>query len=113
MFIALSVLLAVACLLPAMAKLLGHPMMRQSADHFRIRWSRYQLIGVAELAAAAGLLVGLWWHPIGLAAASGTAVLLFGALITHRRANDEAKAMTPALLALVISFAYVAVALSS
>ena len=56
--------------------------MRQSAAHFRIPWSRYRLIGVAELAAAASVVIGLWWHPLGVAAAAGMALLLIGALIT-------------------------------
>jgi hypothetical protein len=67
MLVALSLLLAGACLLPGAAKLAGHPKMRASAAHFGIRWPRYRLIGVAELAAAAGVLMGLWWHPFGLA----------------------------------------------
>ena len=35
-------LLAAACLLPAVGKLTGNPKMRQSAAHFGIPWSRYQ-----------------------------------------------------------------------
>jgi uncharacterized membrane protein YphA (DoxX/SURF4 family) len=87
--------------------------MRQSAAHFGVPWPRYRLIGAAELAAAAGILVGLWWHPIGLAAAAGMILLLTGALITHRRAADSGKDMAPALLALVITIAYLAIALAS
>ena len=76
MFVTISLLLAAACLLPAAGKLTGQPKMRQSAAHFGIPWPRYRLIGVAELAAAAGILIGLWWHPLGLAAAAGMALLL-------------------------------------
>lgn len=113
MFVTLSLLLAAACLLPAAGKLTGQPKMRQSAEHFGIPWSRYRLIGVAELAAAAGVLAGLWWHLVGLAAAAGMTVLLLGALITHRRAADHGKEMAPALLALAITVAYLAIALTS
>jgi uncharacterized membrane protein YphA (DoxX/SURF4 family) len=113
MFVTVSLLLAAVCLLPAAGKVLGHPKMRQSAEHFGIGWPRYRLIGVAELAASAGILIGLWWHPVGVTAAAGMAVLLFGALITHRRAADSAKEMAPALLALAIAIAYLAVALTS
>ena len=76
MFVTISLLLAAACLLPAAGKLAGQPRMRESAAHFGIAWPRYRLIGVAELAAAAGILAGLWWHPLGLAAAAGMALLL-------------------------------------
>ena len=40
-------------------------------------------------------------------------VLLTGALITHRRALDSTKEMAPALLALAITLAYLAIALTS
>lgn len=113
MFVTVSLLLAAACLPPAAGKLLGHPKMRQSAAHFKIPWPRYQLIGVAELAAAAGVLFGLWWHPLGVAAAAGMALLLTGAMITHRRAADSGKETAPALIALAITIAYLAIALTS
>ncbi len=109
MFIALSVLLAVACLVPAIAKLGAHPKMLASAGHFGIPWSRYRLIGVAELVAAAGVLAGLIWAPIGVAAASGMCVLLVGALATHRRSGDRLQEATPALVALAAGLAYLAV----
>jgi uncharacterized membrane protein YphA (DoxX/SURF4 family) len=113
MFTALSLLLAAACLLPGSAKVLGHTKMQKSAAHFGIPWRHYRLIGVAELAAAAGVLAGLWWHPLGVAAAAGMVLLLIGALITHRRALDSAKEMAPALLTLAITIGYLAVAVIS
>jgi hypothetical protein len=111
-FATVSLLLAAVCLLPAAGKILGHPKMRQSAARFGISWPRYQLIGAAELAAAGGGLIGLWWHPLGLAAAAGMALLLLGAVITHRRAADSGKEMAPALLGLAVAFAYLAIALA-
>jgi hypothetical protein len=113
MFVAASLLLATTCLLPAAGKLLGLPKMRRSAAHFRIGWRNYQLIGVAELAAAAGILIGLRWHPLGVAAGAGMILLLLGAVITHRQAADSGKEMAPALLALAITLAYLAIALTS
>lgn len=110
MFIALSLLLVAVCVLPAAAKLLGHPKMRQSADRFDIPWHRYRLIGVAELVAAAGVLTGLAWRPAGLAAAAGMTLLLLGALGTHRRAHDRVADALPALVALAVAIAYQVVA---
>src|SRR6266545_7643707 len=95
MFVIISLLLAAACLLPAAGKLTGQPRMRQSAAHFGIPWPRYRLIGVAELAAAAGILIGLWWHPLGLAAAAGMALLLLGAIITTGRQPIARKRWRP------------------
>ena len=111
MFAALSALLLMGCLLPSAAKLAGHPRMRESARRFRIPWQRYRLIGVAELAAAAGVLAGLRWHVLGLAAAGGMALLLAGALIMHRRAGDHGKEIAPALIILLIAVGYLITAL--
>src|SRR5579864_8242329 len=109
-FIAFSLLLAAACLVPALGKLTAQPKMVASASHFSIPWPSYRLIGVAEVAAVAGVLAGLCWIPIGVAAASGMAVLLVGALSVHRRAGDRLQEAAPAVLGLAVSLAYVAVA---
>ena len=110
MFVAVSILLTLLCLLPAAAKLSGQARMRQSAQRFGIAWERYRLIGVAELAAAVGILAGLRVRPLGAAAALGMALLLIGALVTHSRAGDAAKEQAPAGVALLVSIAYLAVA---
>lgn len=112
MFLTLSLLLAIVCLAPGVAKLRRHPKMLASASHFGIPWTRYRLIGSAELAAAAGVLVGLSWRGMGLIAAAAMALLLVGALATHRRAGDGLKDAAPAVVALAISLAYLAVALN-
>ena len=109
MFVTISLLLAAACLFPAAWKLAGHPKMRHSAAHFGIPWPRYRLIGIAELAATAGILIGLRRHSLGVAAAAGMVLLLLGALITHRRAADSPRETAPALLALAITIAYLTI----
>jgi uncharacterized membrane protein YphA (DoxX/SURF4 family) len=113
MFLTVSIVLAVACLLPAAGKLLGNPKMRQSAARFGIPWHKYQSIALAEIAATASVVSGLWWRPIGMIGAVGIVLLLLGALLYHRKANDDAKEMSPALVALVITIAYLAVAVAS
>jgi uncharacterized membrane protein YphA (DoxX/SURF4 family) len=110
MFLAVSLLFVAVCVIPGAAKLLGHPKMRQSADRFGIPWPRYRLIGVPELAAATGVLIGLAWRPAGLAAAAGMTLLLLGALATHRRAHDSVADAVPALVALAVTIAYQVVA---
>ena len=63
-------------------------------------------------AAGAGILTGLWLHPLGLTAAAATALLLLGAIITHRKSADSAKEMAPAWLALLFTLAYLTIALA-
>jgi hypothetical protein len=108
-----SVVLALACLLHAAAKLTGQTRMRASASGFGIAWERYRLIGPAELMPAAGVLGGLASHPLGLAAALCLGVLLLGAVVTHVRAGVSPREMLPAVLVLTVDGVYVAVALSS
>jgi hypothetical protein len=85
--------------------------MRRSASHFGIAWRRYRLIGFAELGAAAGILIGLFWRPAGVLGAAGMTLLLLGALLMHLRAHDSVREALPALLALAVSGMYLAVAL--
>jgi hypothetical protein len=108
MFLALSLLLVAVCVVPAAAKLAGHPKMRHAANHFGIPWNRYRLIGIAELTAAAGVLAGVFWRPVGLLAAAGMTILLLGALATHRRVRDRAREALPALVALAVALSYLA-----
>jgi hypothetical protein len=110
MFTTLSILLAVLCLVPSAAKLSAVPAMQSSAEHFGIPWDRYRLIGVAELAAAVGLLAGLVWPPIGVAAAAGMLALTAGALVMHRRAGDSLKEAGSAIVVLLVAIAYLVVA---
>jgi DoxX-like protein len=106
MLTSLSLVLAAACLIPAAAKLSSQPRMLASATHFGIAWQRYQLIGVAELGAAIGILAGLVWRPIGLIAGMCLAALLLAAVLTHVRAGDRGRELMPALLILALDAMY-------
>jgi hypothetical protein len=75
---------------------------------------RYRLAGVPEpwlnplavllLAAAAGLLVGLAWAPLGITAAGGLVAYFVIAVAFHLRAGDQRHLPTPVLmLALAIT----------
>jgi hypothetical protein len=113
MFIAMTMLFVIVCVLPALPKLAGQPRMRYAAERFGIPWRRYQLIGTAELAAAVGGLVGLFWRPAGLLAASGIVLLLAGALAFYRRTNGSLAEAVPALVALIVTAVYLTVALAA
>jgi hypothetical protein len=112
MFTLVSIVLAALCLLPSAAKLSARPAMQASAEHFGIAWEQYRLIGVAELAAAAGVLGGLVWPPLGIAAAGGMAALTAGALVMHARAGDDPRNAGSAVLVLLVAVAYLALALA-
>jgi uncharacterized membrane protein YphA (DoxX/SURF4 family) len=85
----LALLLSVAFAGAGVQKLLGSKMMREAADHLKIPYERYRLIGIPELAAVVGLLVGLAFWPLGVAAAAGLVILMVGAVVIHLRSGDK------------------------
>lgn len=42
-----------------------------------------RFVGLAEIAAAAGLVGGIWWQPLGIVAAAGAIAVLIGAIAFH------------------------------
>jgi uncharacterized membrane protein YphA (DoxX/SURF4 family) len=64
-----------------------------------------RLIGVLEILGAAGLVIGLWIGPLGIAAATGLVVLMIGAVSYHIRAHDTAMKLLPSLILLLLSAA--------
>lgn len=107
--IVLSVLLAVAFLGAGGAKLAGLQQMRTNAAHLDFPYPAWRGIGALEVAGAAGLLVGLAWAPLGVAAAIGLTVLMIGAAAAHLRHGDPVAAAMPAMvLALVAVLTLVA-----
>lgn len=109
LLLVLGALTALFILGAGISKITAQPAMRESADHFSIAWSRYRLIGFAEVAAAIGIVLGIWFNGLGLAAGIAVVALMLGALGFHVRFRDAVKAMAPALLALAAASGFVAV----
>jgi hypothetical protein len=45
-------------------------------------------LAACEFAGAAGLVAGIWWPPIGIAAGIGLVLYFVGAVVSHLRAGD-------------------------
>jgi hypothetical protein len=99
----LSCLLAAALLFSGSRKLAGGKAVTDEAAHLGVPVRAYRLIGVAEAAAAAGLLIGLAWAGLGVAAAAGLVLLMSGALISHIRVGDAAGRWAPAAVLAVLA----------
>ena len=74
-------------------------------DHLGVAPLQWRLIGACELAGVAGVLVGLMWAPIGIAAAIGLALLSIGAIAFHVRASDSVADTAPAVIGLALAVA--------
>ncbi|HEX2344129.1 MAG TPA: DoxX family protein [Vicinamibacterales bacterium] len=58
-------------------------------------------LAACELAGAAGLLAGILWPPLGIAAAVGLVIYFVGAVISHLRVGDV-KGLGPAVFMLFV-----------
>lgn len=103
MFIAtvvVSVLLALAAIGSAAAKLTKNPKVVENLTKVNVPMSWLPRLAVAEIAGGVGLLVGLAVPAIGIAAAIGLILYFVGAVITHVKASDKELA-PPAMFALL------------
>ena len=82
-----SVVLALLFLLTGAGKVLGLAFANQNRDRLGVHPTFWRVTGVLEWAGAVGLIAGIWWWPIGLAAACGLALLMLGAIASRVRAH--------------------------
>ena len=61
-------------------------------------------LAACQIAGAAGLVIGIWWAPLGIAAAVGFVAYFLGALAAHLRKSDF-KNLSGALLMFVLAVA--------
>ena len=59
--------------------------------------SWFPVLAGCEIAGAVGLLIGIAWAPLGIAAAIGVVLYMVGAVIAHMRAGDTANIRNPAV----------------
>jgi hypothetical protein len=115
----LSVLLTLVALGAGAPKvLLKGNVPAQLQSHMGLSAGLVRFIGLAEVAAAVGLIVGLFWQPLGIAAAVGFAILLIGAVGFHTKAGDytnpqtRGNAIAPIILTLISIAAAITLALA-
>lgn len=62
----------------------------------------FSLLAACELAGALGLVLGIWWPSMGVAAGIGLVVYFVAAIVFHLRVGDV-KGMGPAAFMLVLA----------
>ncbi len=98
-----TLLLAALFTFSASIKLLGVSKSLAIRDHLGVKPMQWRAIGVLELAGVVGVLVGLAWPPIGIAAAIGLALLAIGALGFHLRAADRVVDTAPSVIGIALA----------
>ena len=81
-------------------------------DHVAVAAALWRVIGALELAAAAGLVAGLFNPALGVAAAIGVSLLLAGAVVAHLRVDDAGGA-APALAMLVPAIVFIVIRIAA
>lgn len=109
----LTMLLAAGFVAAGLPKVLAQPAAVDNARQLGYPLPAFRLIGVLELAGSAGLLIGMYWAPLGVAAASGLVLLILGAVTTHLRRKDPIKVVAPAILYAVASVVVLALRLTT
>ena len=109
----LAGLLVVAFAALGSAKLAAVPAMRTKAAQVGFSVAAYRRIGLLEVLAAVGLLVGASVPVIGALAAAGLLMLLGGALVTHLRNGDGVREIAPALVLGLVTLTYLLLVVGS
>jgi hypothetical protein len=105
----LSIVLAVVLSGSAYAKLARYPKVVESiVGKVGFPEKYLWVLAALEVAAAAGLIIGLFWAPLGIAAAIGVILYFSCALIGHLRARDTAvQSLAPPTVLLLLGIAAV------
>jgi hypothetical protein len=115
MFIAtvvVSALLAALLLVSARGKLARDQRQLKTMALVGFPENRLWLLASAEAAGAVGLVVGLFWWPLGIAAAVGVIAYFIGAAAAHLRVRDW-RVTAPVVLLVAAAAALVLRALSA
>jgi len=83
---------------------------RASAEHLGVGVALDRTIGVAQMAAAAGLLLGIAFPALSVVTGAAVCLLMCGAIGYHIKAHDKIMAMLPAVVTAAVAVVIVVLA---
>lgn len=92
-----SILLAALLTFTAVRKLSHRASVVATYRRVGVPEERLNLLAALLLAGAAGLIAGLWWTPVGVAAAAALVAYFVLAIAAHIRSGDTAHVVMPSL----------------
>jgi hypothetical protein len=104
----IGVLLAVGLLMSASAKLTRNQRIVDGLTGAGVPLSMFPFLAACEIAGPIGLVVGLWFAPLGIAAAIGIVLYFIGALWVHLRKRDFKSLSSPLVILILAVVALVA-----
>lgn len=97
------ILLAVMALFSGIGKLRNDPhIVKVVHETVGVPMKFFPLLAACEIAGAAGLVLGIWWSPLGVAAGIGLLLYFLVAVLSHLRVGDV-EGIGPAVFLLALS----------
>ncbi|MCX5339146.1 DoxX family protein [Streptomyces atratus] len=109
----ISIALALVLFFTAYATFTGREAVRRGVVEVGFPVSLLRFLGLAQFAGAVGLIAGLYWSPLAIAAAAGLVLYFLGAVGSHVRVGHPQRAGLSAVILLGCVAALVLVTLSA
>ena len=104
-YLVITPLFAIMVAFSALGKIRGDPrIVKVIHETVGVPMRYLSLLAACEFDGALGLVFGIWWPPLGIAAGIGLVVYFVGAVVSHLRVGDL-KGIGPAAFMLVVAAA--------
>jgi uncharacterized membrane protein YphA (DoxX/SURF4 family) len=104
-YLVVAIVLAAMVLFSGVGKLRNDPhIVKVIHETVGVPMKYFPLLAACEIAGAVGLVLGIWWTILGIAAATGLVIYFVGAVVSHVQVNDL-KGIGPAAMLLTMSAA--------
>ncbi|WP_405825120.1 DoxX family protein [Streptomyces sp. NBC_01390] len=100
-YVVTAVVLSLVLVLSAVPDITRDPKITQGMKALGVPDSWFLSLGLIKIAGALGLLVGIAYRPLGIAAAIGVVLYFLGAVSTHVRGGDTKGISLPATIMVV------------
>ncbi|WP_278262234.1 DoxX family protein [Nocardia sp. AG03] len=98
-YVIIAAVLSAVLLVSAGAKFTRPKRLVDQMSTLALPFRMLPFLGAVQIAGAVGLVAGVWWGPLGVAAAVGVTLYFLGAVATHLRVGDFAGIPPAAVLA--------------
>ena len=100
-YLVITLALALMASYSGVGKIRRHPLqVKVVHETIGLPLKYFPLLAACEFAGALGLVVGIWWPPIGIAAGIGLVLYFVGAIVAHLRVGDMGIGSAAFMLAL-------------
>ena len=104
-YLVVTILLAAMVLFSGVGKLRNDPhIVKVIHETVGVPMKYFPALAACEFAGALGLVLGIWWPLLGIAASVGLVIYFLGAMVSHLRVGDL-KGIGPAGMLLIMSAA--------